>query len=78
MLLMLGLVIFFHLFIYNLISVVTSAAFSRHSFICYSRIFSPVEKRFQTNVPMMYNPTATLNTSSQEPAEEEFEKHTSN
>lgn len=35
--------------------------------IIQSRIFSPVENRFQTRVPMRYNTTATLNTSSHVP-----------
>lgn len=42
----------------------------------YSRIFSPVENKFQTSVPMMYNTTATLNTSSQEPIERRVGKNT--
>jgi len=33
-----------------------------------SRTFSPVEKIFHTNVPIMYKATATLKTSFQEPA----------
>lgn len=33
-----------------------------------SKIFSPVEKMFQTTVPTKYSPTETLNTSSHDPA----------
>jgi len=39
-----------------------------HHHALQSRIFSPVEKIFHTNVPIMYNATETLNTSFQEPA----------